>query len=218
MSKHQKSIYLKHTGYSSSNNSFWQYHLPILMMFKSLTISIWITSYNVASMRSISSSFADGCTDILRIKFYISTNWRRWFSSFSDRLITDESCRVAYGPLHRRRQTRWCRSIIAYCWCIPACVQCWKVSINDILDKFRCFRFNCYSARCSMRYYPAQRQSALVRTRSDFLFWKKDIVFPTEWTAVVAANESSAAWPYIARHRVINYSERVRAVKRTSCL
>lgn len=66
-----------------------------------------------------------------------------------------------------------------------------------------------------MRYYPAHGERGARLSEHDriFLLEKKGIVFPTGWTrAVSSTNESSAAWSYIARHRVINYSERVRAV------
>lgn len=131
------------------------------MTFKNLTISIWITSYNVR-VDAISNRpypvVARIYIHISRIKFYTSANWRGW-SSFSGRLITDEKrdvhvasrtavCIVTPGPTKYYRVHRWCH---------PPYARCWKVSINDILDKFRCFRFNCCSARCSMRYYPVQR-------------------------------------------------------------
>jgi hypothetical protein len=69
-----------------------------------------------------------------------------------------------------------------------------------------------------MRYYPAhggegRRRARLSEHDRIFLLEKKGIVFPTGRTrAASSTNESSAAWSYIARHRVINYSERVRAV------
>lgn len=108
--------------------------------------------------------------DILWIKFYTSVNWRGWLS-FSSRLITNEKsetfmsrhvavCIVTAIPT----TSKYYRVLLMH----PRMPSCWKVSINDIPDKFCCFRFNYCSARCSMRYYPAQRRGALVWTRSDF--------------------------------------------------
>lgn len=175
-------------------------------MFKNVTISLRITSYNVATIRyqSVSSRRLHGYIANQVLYFSDLTRVIVIFWKINNGWEARRSCRIASRTALRIRTLDDVEVLSRTVDAAPPHAQCWKVSINDILDKFRCFRFNCCSARCSMRYYPAQQRRACPNT-SDFLpegGKKREIAFPAEWTAAaMRLHMNHLPRGYISRER-----------------